>query len=178
MTGGSRKGEKRGGVRKKPDGMKPGLQFRKREVKKAEQDLAQEPIPNARTLRREEKDRATRYMILGEAPLMPRDVMLNIMRMYVEKANFHMQNHLDMADDEDVTDEQRDKVEAKAIYFLKEATDVAYKVAPYVHARLQAIQVVDNSRSAQSILGSLLEEIDAEARAEMKTIEHASPSGN
>lgn len=98
----------------------------------------------------------------------PRELMLKTMRYFEDLGDQHVQmcNWL-LAQLKTLTpekqaemDTQLEYVERKIREFYLLATDVAYKCAPYVHARLSAVQVTGANQGPIEVVGMLLKEID------------------
>lgn len=137
--GGSKKGERRGGRKK-------GTQ------NKATQERTQEVA-----------------IALGKAELsiLPREVMLAAMRQFFEMAmtaHAEVTRLLAIPDDDDAKAEAVG-MEGKFEKYLVLAGDMAYKAAPYLHARLQAIHLsTPQDRAPASAIAELLKEINATMR--------------
>lgn len=191
--GGSKRGERRGG-RKKGQGNQPTLASllkivvpekpkvkRERAPKEAQPGAAApQPAPRGRppgstSMKTRERELEINMLIAGvDMDLLPREVMLKTMRYFLQQAENYA---IDVArwNEVDPPTEESMRMATAAEYKLERylilAGDQAYKCAPYMHARLAAIQHVGGSdRSPTTVLGQLLSEIDAASRG--KLIEH------
>jgi hypothetical protein len=164
---GSRKGEKRGAA------------GGKRTYKPT--DALGVELPHGKHARRPSRSQEEYYrdiarVITGTtaSESQPREVMLKAMRYfeaqadeYLEMARWLRRQLLGQMTPEDVqaNDQQLAIVEGRVREFYLLMVDVAYKCAPYVHPRLQAIQVGSGAgKDSATILGQLLEEIDQTSR--------------
>lgn len=126
------------------------------------------------------------FMITGKRMRMPKEVMLDAMGYFEDRAVQHVQvayANLEMA-------EQAETPEARQLYneaamleeqrareYLVTATDVAYKVAPFVHPRLSAIMTNPGANdSPTTLLATLMRELD-EAGQPPRYIDHQAEEG-
>lgn len=177
---GSRKGERRGGAkpgRKRPSGgarKDPSLK-----ISKVVSVLAPKgPRQRAPTVEREKQ---IHFLITGHSELLPRDAMLKAMRYFFEKAQHFLNVSQGLIATEPETPKQKEEQDQDIIaaeaqverYFLM-GSDIAYKVAPYIHPRLSAIAVAPANAESKDLFTLLLEEIDAQGRERrMRVIEHS-----
>lgn len=127
--------------------------------------------------------------------LMPKTVMLNIMRVFVNMAMSEMAEAeearterqalilRDAPQDSIKIDRLSQRIEFLSALFERHvvlAGDMAYKAASYYHPRLQALVVgnADSDKSPSDMLKALLDEIDGECRQERQAarqqlIEHS-----
>jgi hypothetical protein len=164
---GSRKGEKRGAAGRKRD-------YRPKDAIGVEKPHGKHARRPARS--QEEYFRDITKVITGTTASQtePREVMLKAMRYfegqaeeYLEMAKWLRRQLLEPKTQDEIaaSEAQLDAVEIRVRDFYMMAVDVAYKCAPYVHPRLQAIQMQHGaSGSATSLIGALLDEIDQAAR--------------
>lgn len=179
--GGSRKGERRGGAKGgersigRPPGTggpnftpKLGVHGRKRGV------------ASAMTIEREEKMRA----LVGAIDLLPKDVMLSAMRYFSEVAdqyrsvmNANLGQAAAVAADRAAAEQyERAAADAELTFrrYLMDACDIAYKVAPYCHARLMGMvndPTANMAGTGFDMLRGILNEIAEHSRGSM-LIEH------
>jgi hypothetical protein len=100
----------------------------------------------------------------------PREVMLEAMRYFQDQAREYLQMaqwlrrqvmNLRTQGELEANDLQLARVEAMVKDFYQTAVDVAYKCAPYVHSRFQAIAVHTSSNKGPiEMMGLILNEID------------------
>lgn len=164
---GSRKGEKRGAAGRKRT-------YRPKDVLGVE-------MPHGKTARssprsKDEYFRDIVRVITGTTASAsePRDVMLKAMRYFEGQADEYLKmaqwlrgQLLEPKTDEQIkaTDRQLEIVESRVREFYLLMVDVAYKCAPYMHARYQAIQMLPgDGTNAMSAMGALLDEIDQISR--------------
>lgn len=189
--GGSKKGERRGGAKKRGDfatRFKPGHKSPGRP--KGATDLARRHDPevsrilNHRTMSpaQREQQMETYFLVTGQRLRMPREVMLDAMRYFENTAiEYHdvLQQNLNLAGAE--PDETRRQIyeqhvvaaEGRMRDNLALAVDVAYKVAPFVHPRLAAVVTNPGSdaKNPMNVLALLMQEID-EAGKPPRFIDH------
>lgn len=184
---GSKRGEHRGNA-------KPG---RKRKISQV--DGAQKPnkikmtkvdlIPFANRVKGQhgkrrsvlERENEMHFLITGHAELLPREAMLKAMRYFFQKAQSFLILAEDAAERKPASPKEKEELEKTIAtaeaqverYFLM-GSDIAYKVAPYIHPRLSAIAVAPANAESKDLFTLLLEEIDAQGRERrMRVIEHS-----
>lgn len=126
------------------------------------------------------------FLITGKRMRMPKEVMLDAMGYFEDRAVQHVQvayANLEMAEQADTPEQRRVYneaamlEEARAREYLVTATDVAYKVAPFVHPRLSAIMTNPGANdSPMTLLATLMRELD-EAGQPPRYIDHQANEG-
>ncbi len=125
-------------------------------------------------------------LITGRPDLMPREGMLEAMRYFFDVAREYLvilksnlQLRPESAEDTGAVNRAITHAESQVERYYVMASDIAYKVAPYVHARLSAMAVVGNTAGAMDIMQHLLEDIEKDERERsMLTIEHRQSENN
>ena len=163
---GSRKGERRGNAKRRPDS-----------PNKIMREALRRPAVNRppSTERRIEVARVINRPSGKVEDMTPREVLLCNMHYYMQGA-FDWQAYLMQLAGKPLTDETaRDMAtaEREAERFRALASEDAYKVAPFIHPRLAAVLANPGAGgNMHDIVRELLEDIDRRSR-EAKVIEHA-----
>ena len=178
---GSKKGERRGGAKKRPYALAnlkgkrgPGAKGQKlKPVVEIAKEVIQILGSRAEVGTKEEKLEHY-FVVTGKRLRLPKEVMLAAMSFYEETAIEDielMQANLECAgksEDKEARDiflGAAEQFENRARINLTTAVDVAYKVAPYIHPRLSAIMTNPGSNdSPLNILGILLRDLDEAGR--------------
>lgn len=101
--------------------------------------------------------------------MQPRELMLEAMRYFHAQAEEHKQmaewlldqlKECKAKEDFEQWDVRNDFIGGRIREFYLIAVDIAYKAAPYVHARLSAVQVTGANNGPIEVVGMLLKEID------------------
>lgn len=199
--GGSRKGEKRGGAKpsvlriKKADKVvDPSAPVVKRGpgrvkgIVKPKGSGRQKGTPNSsrfnphlgvildkqRSPMAREREMEMYFLVTGKRARMPKEVMLDAMRYFEERAIEHIEvahaNLTAAANAEtDIARQMYNDAamleEARAREYLRETVDVGYKVAPFIHPRLAAvITKTGDDASPGSLLATLMRDLDEAGR--------------
>lgn len=178
--GGSKKGEHRGNAKGKggrPEGtggpnFTPRLGLSGTDKRRPVTPLSAE---------REERMR----MLVGASDLLPKDVMLSAMRYFSDVANQYrevMTANLAAAaqvaaepEKAAVYEGAAAQAEVRFLTYLRDACDVAYKVAPYCHARLMGVvndPAANMAGTGFDMLRGILNEIAEHSRSSPMVIEH------
>ena len=179
--GGSRKGERRGGKRKStvvvPDGPRGRPKNRKNREKIV--NALGVPIPKRIAPKATEQYYRDVQRVIGDSPdtaaalIEPREVMLETMRYFHGRSREGLKylNHIISTMPDQPSAEAAREIDAQigiAEAQIKEnaltASDVAFKVAPYVHPRLSSTEIAGDSANPVQIVGILLKEIDMASR--------------
>lgn len=118
----------------------------------------------------EEYYRDIHRVINGETArdIQPRELMLKAMRYFDGLAEEHLrmaewvlaQLTTMTAEQLVQADDKIAMIEARVREYYLIAVDIAYKAAPYVHARLSAVQLTGANEGPIEVIGTLLKEID------------------
>lgn len=171
---GSRKGEHRGGAKKKgPHEAKFDIKTGTIKPKRATAKGSRVPIPTA------ERQREMVEIITGKSELMPKDVQLATMRTIFALA-MEYQGLMRMAIARypmNGTPEQKADVNAdvaaaerQMVQYLMLSSQVARDAAPFIHPRLAALAVTTDRNTEGDLFDLLLKEIDQTPR--LRAIEH------
>lgn len=181
--GGSKRGEHRGGAKGGKLGRPPGPTFK---PSKGVVGLGRKK--HAKSLLSIEREENMRVLL--DTGVMPKEVMLSAMRYFADVASQYqavmsanlMQAAMIAAEHEKskVYEEAAAAAEQRFTYYLREACDVAYKVAPYCHARLMGLvndPAVLNTGGGHDLIRGILKEIEDSARALPMVIDHRADEG-
>lgn len=182
---GSRKGERRGGAKpgkrhwvSNPDLNKPGVRGNRKGVKdKPRVEIAKEVmaiLASKSEVATKEQKLEHYFIASGKRMRMPKEVMLCAMAFYEEtaiedvelmQANLACAAQAESKEARDMFLTAAELFEGRVRLNLTNAVDVAYKVAPFVHARLSAIITSPGSTdNPTNILSLLLRDLDEAGR--------------
>lgn len=160
---GSKKGERRGNARKRPETPNDVMRDATRQRAPMRPKI-EERIEIARTL----------HGHSGEVrDMTPREVMLDNMH-YSMQAAFDWQSWVMQVAAEPMTPEMAKKIataEGQVERYRASASEDAFKLAPYIHPRLSAVAVQGSEGRAPDIIQALLDDIDQRQR-DPRVIEH------
>lgn len=169
--GGSKKGEHRGNAKARPDGMTPNAVMKKAVAPR-------KPGERRTSTQKVETDLFVAQTIHGirtADDMSPKQVMLDNMHHFQNGAYLSAAMAMHAARTMPNTEETRriiSTLEADEERLRRIASDEAYKVAPFIHARLAAIALHDAGGAGDDIVQLMFDEIDKKNREHPMVIEH------
>lgn len=174
--GGSKKGEHRGNAKAKNETpnaiMKAAVAAKPRTAEK--QGRPPGPAPTPRIVEEDVFISQVIHGVRSAEDMTPKQVMLDNMHRF-QSAAYEYAAMVQIAARQPDSEETRRAIrlyEAEEERNRRIASDEAYKVAPFIHPRLAAIAVSDNSGMGEDIVKLMLDEIDRKNREHPMVIEH------